>query len=212
MASLKDLQPLKHQGIYGGSGSGKSYLMERLHATCDNASIYFNYPQKEADEYDITGYKIDRTTSKKHIKRAVQTDMKLKYDAHHSTDVMSRELKALYHTIKSVRGYCHLRIDEAHLLDEDALELVFRDGRGHKVLGDAGSQRPKDVGTTVNSQIESEGEFKVFKLSKTQKSWFHQMSWPYEPIKEWTQQDHHFVRIRDGFESLQKCKPIPWNG
>ena len=206
--ALNKLIPQRHNAVFGGTGSGKSYTASELHSEVPK-SVYFNYPQKEADEYEIAGLEADGKTSYSGMKKALKQGKKLKYKPHWKPEVADSELRQLYENVlKPSKGTVDLFVDEAHLFDEGLL-YVLRDGRGHNVRVHVITQRPKDLDTTAISQID---QFLIYRLAPQQKTWFSQMNMPFSQIKEWTSsKDYRFVIWKQDQEGFTKCEPIPYN-
>jgi len=211
MAKIKDLLPEQHMLIGGGTGSGKSFTASELHDEA-NKSIYFNFPQKEADEYEITGIHLERAEGK-YISKILNGRMegvnskKIAYEAHWRDDKADQELRGVYEEAKKANGHVYLFVDEAHRFG-DALTYALRDGRGHKVHVIPITQRPKDLDTSAISQIQ---ELMIYRLAQQQRVWFKQMYMPFEKIKSHTDQDFHFVIYDNTKGDFTKYPPIPFN-
>ena len=207
MKPAKKLKPDMHMGIFGGTGSGKSYTASVIHSEVDQA-IYFNYPEKEADDYTIEGLEADGNTPHKLTRKAMRDGKKIKYKPHWKPDIADQELRSIYNQVaKKVTGDVYLFVDEAHLFDEGLL-YALRDGRGHNVHIVPITQRPKDMDTTAISQI---NEFLIYRLAPQQKPWFSQMNMPFQDIKDHTSQDYHFVYWDQSEEGFEKLPPIPYS-
>lgn len=137
--------------IMGGPGSGKSWACSLAHQSADTASIYFNYPEKEKDDYDVAGHVVNKNIPKKRISAAVKQNMALKYDPDPKQEAMSHELKSLYDLVKTRQGTTYIFVDEAHMLNQDMLEPIVKDARGHRVRFGLISQYPTDLGNNVMS-------------------------------------------------------------
>lgn len=206
---LKNLLPDQHQLIAGGTGSGKSYTASEMHRVA-NKSIYFNFPQKEADNYEIEGIHLKRAEGK-YTQKILDGRMdgvnqkKVAFEAHWQDEEAERELRGIYEEAKKARGHVYLFVDEAHRFG-DALTYALRDGRGHKVHVIPITQRPKDLDTSAISQIQ---ELMIYRLAQQQRVWFKQMYMPFDEIKGHTDQDYHFVIYDNTVGDFTEYPPIP---
>jgi len=206
--NLTSLLPDQHLFIGGTTGSGKSYLAKELFRVADGGALYFNYPEKEKDDYDIPGYKADPSTPPQAIKKGFERGEMLKYNPPWKTEKALKDFRNIYEIAKLVTGDTYLFIDEAHLFAKDETSVIYaiRDGRGHSVHVIPISQRPKDINTDGLSQINDQI---LFELSDQQRAYFNQFNMPFEDITAWTSQQYHFVRYNGN--ELEKFKPIPFN-
>lgn len=197
--------------IAGGTGSGKSYTASELHRVA-NKSVYFNYPDKEADNYEIEGVALEGKEGK-YTRKILDKKMdgvntqKVAYKASWRDETADKQLKATYEDCKKARGHVYLFVDEAHRFG-DSLTYAVRDGRGHKVHVIPITQRPKDLDTTVISQIQ---ELMIYRLAKQQRTWFKQQYMPFEEIKSHTDQEYHFVVYDNTKGDYTEYPPIPFN-
>lgn len=204
---INNIPPSKqHLGIWGKTGSGKSAFSTFLHNKNKYRSIYFNFEDKPRDKYKIKGKKIDRNTPKSHIKKALRDSdkrlHKLKYECHYKPEIMDKELNNLYKTIKSIRPIIYVFIDEAHEFS-DALLRMIKKADGYKIRVIPISQRPKDVGTDINSNIEDNV---FFKLNKQQKHYIKQY-FNYKEIKKHTDKEYHWTLV-DKHNKIHRYSPI----
>lgn len=210
MAKVKTLLPDMHMGIWGKSGSGKSYMASELHRVASR-SIYFNVPKKPGDDYAVKGYDADRNTEQSELKKAMRQKMKVRYSPHWKDDVASKELRAVYEAVKNASGHKYLFVDEAHRFSGDgsSLQYAIRDGRGFNVHVLPMSQFPKDVPTSTHGNID---DHMIFKLKKQQKPWFRTMGLPFEAIRQYTKQNYHFVIYNEEYPEpgFKKHRPIPF--
>jgi len=208
---IKDLLPNQHMLIGGGTGSGKSFTASEMHKTA-NKSVYFNYPQKEADNYEIEGIHLEGADGK-HTRKILDKRMdgvdiqKAAFKAHWKDETANKELRGIYEECKKARGHTYLFVDEAHRFG-DSLTYALRDGRGHKVHVVPITQRPKDLDTSAISQIQ---ELMIYRLAQQQRVWFKQMYMPFDKIKEHTDKEYHFVIYDNTDGEFKEYPPIPFN-
>jgi hypothetical protein len=205
MKSIKDLIPgneFMHTGTYGPSGSGKSYKANQEFKACKGPAIYFNYPQKEADDYSIPGRRFSSKTPPEKLFKALMQGEKIKYKPSPDPDQAINQLKAVYSISKKINGKVRIWIDEAHRFNGKVLSTVLDDGRGHKVHFSLITQYPKRLkdssqyGTYVLQTIEDTGIWCIFDVSMKQKGFFDYYGYDYEKIKELTRPEYSFVVMK----------------
>lgn len=201
-----------HMAYYAKSGQGKSNGANEAHKDVDCASIYFNYPDKEADPYEIAGYEIEAETPDKHIKQGIREGMKMRYKPHPNNDIASKELKELYEVCKEATGEVIIWVDEAHLFDYSILKEIILDGRGHKVRFVIITQYPKNLvktedGKVISYALEAEVHFGV---NEKQRSYFEFHNIDFDKMQELTEEDYACTMYSedDGFSPSFK---FPFN-
>lgn len=209
MQSVKQLLPNKdslHLGIFGDTGSGKSKLADELHDASkqtDAASIYFNFPQKQADNYSISGRDFSYKTDPGKIKQAVDNGEQIRYNPSSDPDQAVNQLKAIYQMAKKSSREVYFFVDEAHMYASKTLNTVLDDGRGHNVRFILISQSIKKFAKFnkyadfVIDTIFSKGEFIMFEPNPRHLDYYEYYDIPHQPITKKTKGiDYSFVRMQ----------------
>jgi len=193
--------------IMASPGEGKSYAATYLHNAAPEIhgcpSVYFNYPQKEADNYEIPGEELDKNTTVQGpdkvygtgeiVTRLLRQNELLKYKPDSSEEAMTKELRLIYERCKGVQGEVYLFVDEAHMVEQDSLERMMRDARGHRVHFICVTQYPTDLSNNAMSICEDQ---MVFELDNRQINYLKGIGVPVDAIKQRTKQPYSFVMFR----------------
>jgi hypothetical protein len=206
MESIQDLNPDSnqlHKAIFGKSGSGKSALSAELHRHTPTASIYFNYPRKEADDYTIPGRRFSYKTSPEKILSALQNGEKIKYKPSSDPDEAVKELVVLDGLSRKVGGEVQIKVDEAHQYVSKELNMLLDDARGHNIRYTLITQYIKRLqninkyGEWILNTIDDTGEFIVFSVSDKAQGFFDYYEMPYQKVQRMTEPEYSFVRMRN---------------
>lgn len=201
----RDLRPddsVLHAGIWADTGSGKTFLMNKVHRDSPNPSILIAQP-KDDDDYDLYGEKI---SSKADLKQKLEAGKKIHFNPPTNSKDMLKEILALYDVcqeanVKRVEMYIDefhriLNVQRSKEIDMTADDFIT-DARGNGVRVALASQSlnrfKNDQGRLI---VGSCGMHLFLGVNKMQKGFYEYYNFPYEDMKFLNKDKFKYAGVR----------------